>query len=365
FIIALSIAVVGLTRASYQINEIANKDIEILEVAQDIQFEDLTLTDAVRGIMIDPSSAQDLEVYNAYAEKIGNSINRMMVIDPGSKKTFDQIDALNVRLIELETEIMNKAAIEPQEAINIYKGEYSELRGQLQGTMDKFVSDKKQSVANNAKQEGQSSATMRNISIIVGIVSIIVCMFVCSRFLRSIINPVRLLAGEATKIASGDLTAKEIKVNSKNEVGQLAEAFNAMFQSLKDIINQLNEESQLVASSAEQLSASAENVSAGANETAASIHEVASTVEQVTQNTQKIADASNQADAFAKEGNEGINEVTMQMGAIKKATTSVGEVIRDLNESNIKISQIVSLITQIADQTNLLALNAAIEAARA
>jgi methyl-accepting chemotaxis protein len=174
-----------------------------------------------------------------------------------------------------------------------------------------------------------------------------------------------LLANEATKIASGDLTAKEIKVKTKNEVGQLAEAFNTMFNYLKDIINQLNEKSQVVASSAAQLSASAENVSAGANETASSIHEVASTVDQVTQNTQKIAEASNQADAFAKEGNEGIKEVTLQMEAIKKATTSVGEVIRELNESNIKISQIVNLITQIADQTNLLALNAAIEAARA
>jgi methyl-accepting chemotaxis protein len=43
----------------------------------------------------------------------------------------------------------------------------------------------------------------------------------------------------------------------------------------------------------------------------------------------------------------------------------VNEQVRGLAESAIKISEVVSLISDIAEQTNLLALNATIEAARA
>ena len=365
FILTLGISVYGLSRAAYEINSIADRDIEVLEVAQNIQFEDLTLTDAVRGIIIDPNSTADIEIYNAYAEKIEVSIQRMMEIDPASIEVFDQIDGLNTRLIELETQMIEIAGTSPEEAVAIYKGEYTDLRHQLQSTMEEFVASKKQSVLANAQQEGQNSINIRNTAIIVGLVAVFICILISVKLLRGIVNPLRMLANEAVKIAEGDLTAKEIKVKGNNEVGQLAKAFNTMFLNLKEIIQGLNEKSHVVASSAAQLSASAENVSAGANETASSIHEVAATVEQVTQNSQKVADASNQADIFAKEGNDGIKEVTLQMETIKNATSTVGEVIRELNQSNIKISQIVNLITQIADQTNLLALNAAIEAARA
>lgn len=175
----------------------------------------------------------------------------------------------------------------------------------------------------------------------------------------------RRVAAGATGIASGDLTVDEIPVKSKDELGQLAGAFNTMLANLKDIAGMLQEKSRTLASSSGELSASAENVTAGASETAATISQVASTAEQVTDSVRHIAGASAESAGYAEEGSRGIQRINDQMEAIKKAAETSGEVIFGLNESAAKISQIVELITQIAEQTNLLALNAAIEAARA
>ena len=203
------------------------------------------------------------------------------------------------------------------------------------------------------------------LSTILVVVIITFSFFIAFFIARMLANPIRLVDVESAKIAAGDLTGKEIKVNSKDEVGHLAESFNNMLTNLKDIIRQLQEKSQHVASSAAELSTSAENVSAAVSETASSIGEVASTVEQVTVNTQRIADASTQAAVYAKEGKEDLEKAIAQMDAIQETSFASSKVVSGLSESAVKITQIVELITSIADQTNLLALNAAIESARA
>ncbi|GBF34736.1 methyl-accepting chemotaxis protein I [Desulfocucumis palustris] len=174
----------------------------------------------------------------------------------------------------------------------------------------------------------------------------------------------RQLADEAVRIGDGDLT-RDIAIKSGDEIGQLAGTFNTMQEKLKKITGQFQEKSRALAMSSGELSTVAENVTAGATETASTASEMAATVEHVAASVQQIADSSVRAASYAEEGNRGIQGITEQMSAIQKATAASGEIINGLNESSVKISQIVELITQIAEQTNLLALNAAIEAARA
>lgn len=101
---------------------------------------------------------------------------------------------------------------------------------------------------------------------------------------------------------SGDLTGEKIKIRTKDEAGSLAESINLMPTSLREIAIQLQEKSQVVASSAAELTASAENVAAGSNETASAITQVAGNVDQVTVNAQRISDVSKQAAGYAREG---------------------------------------------------------------
>ena len=204
-----------------------------------------------------------------------------------------------------------------------------------------------------------------SLSIILVSIAIIIGLLFAYFIARMISNPIRLIDNEAAKIASGDLTGEKIKLKTKDEAESLAQSFNLMLSSLREIAYQLKEKSQLVFSSASELTASAENVAAGSNETASSITLVAGNVEQVTVNVQRISDVSKQATDYAKEGRDGIVNVVLQMEGIQIATDTTSQAIDNLYNSASKISQIVEMITNIADQTNLLALNAAIEAARA
>ncbi|MFZ5645866.1 MAG: methyl-accepting chemotaxis protein [Bacillota bacterium] len=197
-----------------------------------------------------------------------------------------------------------------------------------------------------------------------GVVSLVVAVLMII-ILRKILANLRLVTAQATRIADGDLSISKIGISTRDEMGQLSEAFNSLLTNLKDITLQLQDKSKNVASSATELLASAENVTAGATETASTINQVASAVEQVTRNSRRIAESSEKASVYAKESREGVKQIIGQMDAIQRAAGASSEVIHGLNRSAGQITQIVEMITQIADQTNLLALNAAIEAARA
>ncbi len=235
----------------------------------------------------------------------------------------------------------------------------------INNVINSYAEEKNNNLAKIIQNANLDFAAMQRVALYSSIIALLVGLLVGFFLARSISKQIKLVAEASAKIAEGDLTVKELDVQTKDEVGQLAKNFNKMLQTLKDIVNQIQEKSQVIASSSMQLSASSQNVASGAQETASTTSQTANTVEQVTVNIQHIAETSEQATTYAREGNQGINRVGIQMEVIKNATTNNGEVINQLYESTEKISQIVELITQIAEQTNLLSLNAAIEAARA
>ncbi len=235
----------------------------------------------------------------------------------------------------------------------------------INNAINSYAAERDNNLTKIIKNANLESVAMKRIASYSTILALLVGLLLGFFIARSISKQIKLVAETSAKIADGDLTVKEFDVKTKDEVGQLANNFNKMLRTLKDVVIQIQEKSQVIASSSMQLSASSQNVASGAQETASTTNQTAGTVQQVTVNIQHIAETSEQATTYAREGNEGINRVSIQMDAIKNATTNSGEVINELNESAAKISQIVELITQIAEQTNLLSLNAAIEAARA
>lgn len=228
-----------------------------------------------------------------------------------------------------------------------------------------YAEERNNSLLEIVRKANLGITSMQRISRISIALALLVGLLLALFLARAITLPIQRVATESIKIAEGDLTGEQIDIKTKDEVGQLAMAFNKMLHNLRELVMEVQEKSQLVSSSSMQLSASSQNVAAGAQETAATVTEVASTVEQVTLNTQKIAVNADHATNYAHQGTEGLSQISKQMKLIEKSTTGSGEDINMLNQSAAQISQIVELITQIADQTNLLALNAAIEAARA
>ncbi len=181
------------------------------------------------------------------------------------------------------------------------------------------------------------------VSLILGIVAALLIT-------RGITQPLSKAVGVANNIAAGDLT-RNLDVDSKDEVGQMAGAMNSMIEQLKKVVADVQTASDNVASGSQQLSSGSEQMSQGTTEQAASAEEASSSVEEMNATIRQNADNAQQTEKIAL-----------------KSSADASESGKAVAESVIAMKEIaskISIIEEIARQTNLLALNAAIEAARA
>ncbi|MDC7233865.1 MAG: methyl-accepting chemotaxis protein [Spirochaetales bacterium] len=190
----------------------------------------------------------------------------------------------------------------------------------------------------------------RNIIIFADLAVILIAAILSLYVGRMIARPVVYLSEEARLISEGDLS-HEIHVNTTDETGALAEAFNDMILRLRSIISEISEAAILINSSAVEVSDASSQVAAGASEQASSAEEISASMEQLSANIQQNTDHS-------MESNSIINQ------AADDADSS-GQAVQEAVESMKFISNKIGIIEEIARNTNLLALNAAIEAARA
>lgn len=216
----------------------------------------------------------------------------------------------------------------------------------------------------------QASSTM--ILLVVLCISVGVAIAIGFFLAQSISKPILKVVKVAQAIAKGDLSAKDVKIKSKDEIGQLGNALNEMLVNLNEMVSQVGSAASQIASSAQQLSATSEEMAAGAEEqtsqtsqVATSVEEMSATVQEVAKNAKNASDSSGEAGKTAGEGGEIVGQTVGEMEKIAKSVSDLQGVIQGLNKNSEKIGDIVGVIDDVADQTNLLALNAAIEAARA
>jgi len=124
------------------------------------------------------------------------------------------------------------------------------------------------------------------------------------------------------------------------------------------LIEMLSEGANEVDSASNQLTSASNTLAEGATENAASLEETSAALEELSSMTKRNADNAMEANAL----------MAQAQSAVEKADSSMGSVIRAMEEISVsgnEIGKIIKTIDEIAFQTNLLALNAAVEAARA
>lgn len=217
-------------------------------------------------------------------------------------------------------------------------------------------------------------------------ISVLIGILVMIYIRKTIISPLNGIVNEANLIAAGDLSQQDIHVKTKDEIGQLGNAFNSMKNNLSNLIKNIQVNSEQVNAAAQELSASTEEITAttedvtmrvndtteraqisanASNESARAMEETAAGVQRIAESTQKLLGNSVDATQTAKNGGQIIYDAQQQMSIISSSTNSVNALVQKLAQQTEEINNISQLITSITDQTNLLALNAAIEAARA
>ncbi len=240
------------------------------------------------------------------------------------------------------------------------------------------------SVAINDIMAAANSASL--ILIIVGIiVSVLAIIFGIFASIYWFAKPIKALVPHINAVAEGDLGV-EISIEGKDEIAQIAIAFNKSVKSLRNALlniakhsKDVSGDSQHLSSTAQELSAAAEestglidevnsevqNISASVQETSASTEEVASATQNVANSIQEISDQAQAISSGAEKGNELLESMKEIFEDVKDESKTNSVQIKSLADSTQNIGDIVEEINKIAEQTNLLALNAAIEAARA
>jgi methyl-accepting chemotaxis protein len=98
---------------------------------------------------------------------------------------------------------------------------------------------------------------------------------------------------------------------------------------------------------------------------ATAMQEMSASIAEVSRHTQSAAETARSAAQTARDGGDIVKQVLGSMHSIASAVSETSSTVGLLGEDSKRISQIVTVIDEIARKTNLLALNAAIEAARA
>lgn len=222
-------------------------------------------------------------------------------------------------------------------------------------------------------------------AIVLPFLCIVVIVFLLIGFYTSITEAIRQLVHTARRLAQGDLTAR-LKLDTQDEMTQLAVSLNAMADSFSGLIHQIRENSQTVAASSEELF----SISSHMKSSAEQMITVAQTSSQVTgdveTNIQTVTESIGESTADLQEVHVSVNAVA---AAIEEMTASLTEVSQNtiqaskvasraeesakttrsimetLKRAVSDIENVIELINALATQTNLLALNAAIEAVSA
>jgi methyl-accepting chemotaxis protein len=157
------------------------------------------------------------------------------------------------------------------------------------------------------------------------------------------------------KLANGDLTFEVHPVDGKDVVRG---ALSKLSDDLNAIISRIQDTGALIVEHSVQVSDSSQTLSEGATQQAASIEEISASMTELAAQTKLNAENASQASLISEQARKAAGQGSSQMQAMVQAMVGI-------SESSQNVSRIIKTIDEIAFQTNLLALNAAVEAARA
>jgi methyl-accepting chemotaxis protein len=168
---------------------------------------------------------------------------------------------------------------------------------------------------------------------------------------------VRTLSAAIGDLADGNLTA-QVTEQLDRSMESTRHDFNTAVAKLDRVIGGIAVASRDIAVTSREMLESAGSIAKRTEQQAASLEETSAALEQITQTVNDSSRRATEAGELVRQTRQSAEESGQVVSA---AVAAMGQI----ENSSKEISNIISVIDEIAFQTNLLALNAGVEAARA
>ena len=324
--------------------------------------------------------------------------------DPSSSKIpndqilqlVEQMKPIHQAIHESAQTVLDLSKTDQKAANDMYLNTTKANVEKLVGLLDQVAEITDKQVTDNQAGLLRAVATTKLVSLLSVLVTLVVSVLLVVYVMNRIVKPLQIVTESSRSLSEGNLNF-QIDINSKDEIGVLADSLNSSVKTLKSYISditavlndmaggnlaseskiqyigdfveiqkaigmishELSETMDQIHSSASQVDAGSNQVADGAQNLAQGATEQASEViEQVTEQINKNAESAAITTKEADQVGEKINVCNGQM-------QEMAEAMRQISFCSGEIQHIIKTIDDIAFQTNILALNAAVEAARA
>lgn len=199
---------------------------------------------------------------------------------------------------------------------------------------------------------------LRNQVMIITLVVLIIAMIISRLFIsRIVIKPVEMVQDILNKLSNKNLAVQSV-YESGDEIGSMSSDLNKTIADLDKAMQQIRNGSANVSGAAIEISDGNQDLSQRTEEQASSLEEFSATIEEIISSMESSAANAKEADSISEDTMKSVRAGEEVVGDMQDAMV-------EITESSQEIAEIIDQVNDIAFQTNLLALNAAVEAARA
>ena len=289
-----------------------------------------------------------------------------------SSKILSEFEKYNKNLVKALKEAKNDWSSKLTELSNDWISQY-EVINQILKEVIIFSDQQIENSRDNSRKFLQQLILVVAALAFIGLVSAIFIGYTVSQ--RGVVKPIQKFALVAKDIAENGDFSKRIDVKSNDEIGEAARAINDLLSNTKEAFSEIELVFTKVADgdlTTRIPKSFGVDIDRCAQHIATSLLKLSNVLTDILEDVQRVASASSQvgnavdqvSDGAKKQLNE-TQSIVSQMEQSSKLANEMMEDVDGIQKNSKEIANISLLIEDIAQQTNMLSLNASIEAARA